>query len=177
MIFNNTPPTANVCEVLYHPGSQLYSTFRYSNSSGNRTNIKWTFALTPLVFSSENYVPEGNLACISIIVIFAFVFGHLFVLTPLSETSKGVGTVGRWGHIARGLGAIRAMCRAWQAFSTFLALGIFKANPRFSAFLIPVCVRKIWRGSFFARSFPFFCEDRRLQTADNVRRAQRYMQP
>ena len=41
--------------------------------------------------------------------------------------------VDRWGHVAGGLGAIRAVCRAWQAFRTFLALGILKANPWVSA--------------------------------------------
>ena len=37
----------------------------------------------------------------------------------------------RWGHVAGGLGAIRAVCRAWQAFQTFLALGTLKAIPGF----------------------------------------------
>ena len=32
------------------------------------------------------------------------------------------------GHVAGGLGAIRAVCRAWQAFKTFLALATDKAN-------------------------------------------------
>ena len=41
------------------------------------------------------------------------------------------------------------MRRALQALLTFLALGIFKANPRVSASPIPVYVRKIWKGSFF----------------------------
>ena len=39
----------------------------------------------------------------------------------------------RRAHVARGLGAIRAVCRAWQAFYTFSALGTLEANPRVSA--------------------------------------------
>ena len=30
----------------------------------------------------------------------------------------------RLGHVAGGLGAIRGVCRAWQAFLTFLALAL-----------------------------------------------------
>ena len=39
----------------------------------------------------------------------------------------------RRGHDAGGLGAIRAMCRTWQAFKTFLVLGTLKVIPRVSA--------------------------------------------
>ena len=58
--------------------------------------------------------------------------------------------VGPWGHVARRVGAIRAVRRAWQVFFTSLALGIFVANPRCFRNIhpgmgyIPVYVRKIW---------------------------------
>ena len=58
---------------------------------------------------------------------------HLFVPAPLSETSRGVGTIRPWGSHCRRFGAIRAVCRAWQAFQTFLALDTLEANPRVSA--------------------------------------------
>ena len=38
----------------------------------------------------------------------------------------------RRAHVAGGLGAIRAVCRAWQAFQTFLPLSTLEANPRVS---------------------------------------------
>ena len=37
----------------------------------------------------------------------------------------------RRAHVAGGLGAIRAVCRAWQAFLIVLALGTLEANPGF----------------------------------------------
>ena len=58
---------------------------------------------------------------------------HLFVLAPLSERLGGWAQFDRRAHVAGDLGAIPAVCRAWQAFKTFLALGMDKANPRVSA--------------------------------------------
>ena len=40
---------------------------------------------------------------------------------------------GRWGHGAGGLGAIRAVCRAYQAFKMFLAVDMDMVNLRVSA--------------------------------------------
>ena len=72
--------------------------------------------------------------CIRIIVILCFLRAHLFVLASLSETLGGGGhNSTRWGHVAGGLGAIHAVCRGWQAFDTYSALGMDKANPRVSA--------------------------------------------
>ena len=53
--------------------------------------------------------------------------------TFIRNVGGGWAQFDRWGHVAGGLGAIRAVCRAWQAFKTLLALGTDKANPRVSA--------------------------------------------
>ena len=66
-----------------------------------------------------------------------FFRAHLFVLAPSSETSDGWAQFDRRGHVAGGLGAIRAVCRAWQALNFFWALGLDKAHPRGWCFRIP----------------------------------------
>ena len=73
----HAPRSANVCDVLYHPGSQHYSTLRYSNCKGNKTNVKWTLALTPLAFSPRE--PRlGGAPCMYIRTVnFASVFGRI----------------------------------------------------------------------------------------------------
>ena len=50
------------------------------------------------------------------IVFFCFLRTQLFVLAPLSETLGGRAQFDRWGHVAGGLGAIRAVCRAWKVY-------------------------------------------------------------
>ena len=63
-----------------------------------------------------------------------FFFGHTSSCSHLRAKPRiGWAQSDRWGHVAGGLGAIRAVCRAWQAFETFSALGTDKANPRVSA--------------------------------------------
>ena len=47
----------------------------------------------------------------------------------------------RRAHVAGGLGAIRSVCRGCQAFDTFLALGIDKANPRLPEHPRGLCFR------------------------------------
>ena len=58
--FSKRTAYCNVCDVLYHPGSQHYSTLRYSKSWGNKTNIKWTLALAPFVFSPREPRHRGE---------------------------------------------------------------------------------------------------------------------
>ena len=63
-----------------------------------------------------------------------FSFGHISSCSHLCPKRRvGWAQLDRRGHVAGGLGAIRAVCRAWQAFETFLALGTLQANPRISA--------------------------------------------
>ena len=63
-----------------------------------------------------------------------FPFGHISSWSHLCPKRRVVwAQFDRRAHVAGGLGAIRAVCRAWQAFQTFLALGTLKANPRASA--------------------------------------------
>ena len=71
------------------------------------------------------------------------------------KRQRGWAQFGPWGHVARGLGGIRAVCRAWQAISTFSALGKDKANPPVSASPIPVCLHKCGEAVFCARHFYF----------------------
>ena len=68
-----------------------------------------------------------------IIVIF-FSFGHISSCSHLfTKLRVGWAQFDRRAHVAGGLGAILAVCRAWQAFLTLLALGTLKADPRVSA--------------------------------------------
>ena len=70
---------------------------------------------------------------------FCFVFGHISSCSNLyPNCQRGWARFGRWDHVARGLGAIRAVCRAWQALLTLLALRHIEANRRVSASPIPV---------------------------------------
>ena len=72
--------------------------------------------------------------CTCIIVIFFSSFGHISSCSHLCPKCRvGWAQFDRRAHVAGRLGAIRAVCRAWQAFETFLALGTPKANPRVSA--------------------------------------------
>ena len=70
---------------------------------------------------------------------FFFLRTHLFVLAPSPETVRGWARFDRWGHVAGGLDAIRAVCRDLCSVSrvasllNFLASGTDKANPRVSA--------------------------------------------
>ena len=62
---------------------------------------------------------------------FFFFFGHISSCSHLYPKCRtGSAQFDRWGHVAEGLGAIRAVCRAWQAL---LALGALKVNPRVPA--------------------------------------------
>ena len=63
-----------------------------------------------------------------------YFLGHISSCSHLCPKRRmGWAQFDRRGHVAGGLGAILAVCRAWQAFSTFLALGTLKANFRVSA--------------------------------------------
>ena len=48
--------------------------------------------------------------------LFFFSRTHLFVLALIRNGRMGWAQFDRWGHVAGGLGAIRAVCREWQAF-------------------------------------------------------------
>ena len=62
---------------------------------------------------------------------FFLALGHISSCSHLCPKRRvGWARVDRRAHVTGGLGAIRAVCRAWQAFETFLALGTFKINPR-----------------------------------------------
>ena len=61
-------------------------------------------------------------------------FGHIPSWSHLCPKRRvGWAQFDRRGHVARGLGAIRAVCRAWQAFQTFLTFRTLETNPRVSA--------------------------------------------
>ena len=77
---------------------------------------------------------NSQCVCICIIVIFFSSFGYISSCSHLCPKRRmGWAQFDRRGHDAGGLGAIRAVCRAWQAFQTFLALGTLEANPRVPA--------------------------------------------
>ena len=60
---------------------------------------------------------------------FLFFGGHISSRSHLSaKRQMRWAQFDRWGHVAGGLGAIRAVCRAWQALIYFFGLG-HKANP------------------------------------------------
>ena len=64
-----------------------------------------------------------------IIVPVASFFGHISSCSHhYPKRQVGWAQFGPWGHVSGGLGAIRAVCRAWQAF--YFALGTITANPR-----------------------------------------------
>ena len=100
--------------------------------------------MTRINVSSPNTITT---TCICIIAIFASVFEHISSCSHLySKRQRGWAQFGPWGHVARGLGAIRAVCRAWQALFIFLGLGHIQGESpgfRVSASPIPVYVRKI----------------------------------
>ena len=80
-----------------------------------------------------------------------------FVLAPLSETSEGVGTVRTLGSRCPRFG--RDPCsvsRVAKALVTFLALGIFKADPGFPHPLSPCTYVRFGEAVFSARSFSVF---------------------
>ena len=61
-------------------------------------------------------------------------FGHPCSCSHLyPKHQMGWAQFDRRGHVAGGLDAILAVCRAWQTILTVLALGMDKANPRVSA--------------------------------------------
>ena len=63
-----------------------------------------------------------------------FFFGHISSCSHFCPKRRaGWAQFDRRGPVAGGLGAIRAVCRAWQAFQTFLALGTLEAISRVSA--------------------------------------------
>ena len=95
--------SANVCDVVYQPGSQHYSTLRYSISWGKKQILSGLLRSPHLFFRPGNHVPEGNLVCTRLIVLFFF-RAHLFVLAPLSETSDGVGRIRPLGSRCRSFG-------------------------------------------------------------------------
>ena len=71
---------------------------------------------------------------IYICIIVILFFGHISLCSHLFLKRRvGWAQFDRRAHVAGSLGPIRAVCRAWQAFKTFLALGTYKANPRVSA--------------------------------------------
>ena len=62
-----------------------------------------------------------------------FSFGHISSCSCLCPQRRvGWAQFDRRAHVAGGLGVIRAVCRAWQAFYSFLALGTLEENPRVS---------------------------------------------
>ena len=63
-----------------------------------------------------------------------FFLGHISSCSHLRPKRRvGWAQFDRRSHVAGGLGAIRAVCRAWQTFKSFLALSTLEANPRVSA--------------------------------------------
>ena len=77
---------------------------------------------------------QNQIVCICIIVCVFFFFGHISSCSHLCPKRRmGWAQFDRPAHVAGGLGAIRAICRAWQAFYTCFALGTLEANPRVSA--------------------------------------------
>ena len=64
------------------------------------------------------------------IVHFAHVLGQLFVGALLAKMPRVRTQLGSCGHCRRGLGAIRAVCRAWQALKGVSPAEMFKTNTR-----------------------------------------------
>ena len=62
-----------------------------------------------------------------------FFLAHVGVLALTSQTPDGMGTIRPGRSRCPSSSAIHAVCRAWQAFTTFLAFGILKANHRVSS--------------------------------------------
>ena len=101
--------------------------------------------------------PTSIYICTRILVNVASVFGHISACLHLHPKSQRVwAQFGTWGNIARSLGAIRAVCRAWQTFSNVLALGIFKANPRVPNPLSRCTYVRFGETVFPARNFSVF---------------------
>ena len=77
-----------------------------------------------------------------------------------------------WGHVAGSLGAIRAMCRAWQAFKLFWPWAYFPQHPRGWCLRIPypgVRTEDLDANRVFllvdgTRAFPYFCTELRATT-------------
>ena len=96
---------------------------------------------------------------------FFFPFGHISSCSHLCPKHRvGWAQFDRRAHVAGGLGAIRAVCRAWQAFETFLVLGTLKANPRVSATSLGIGLlhplspcKDLDANRVFLVHFPYFC--------------------
>ena len=70
------------------------------------------------------------MSTVVVFVIFAQFSEYIFVRALLAETPNGWAHFEPCGACRQGLGAIRAVCRAWQAFEDFLPAGVDKTNLR-----------------------------------------------
>ena len=84
----------------------------------------------PSAFSTNIFISESMYNC----DFFCLPSGNIPSCSHLCPKRRvGWAQFDRRAHVAKGLAAIRAVCRAWQAFQTFLALGTLEGNPRVSA--------------------------------------------
>ena len=113
-------------------------------AAGRRPNVVLALEKQPhktlALFSVKMHIGERHMcSCYS----HFFFFGHMSSCSHLCpKRCGGWAQFDRSGHVAGGLGAIRAVRRAWQALPTFLALDMDKANPRVSATSSIVCAYK-----------------------------------
>ena len=76
-------------------------------------------------------VSASNIRSVICTFFFLFLFGHISSCSHLCPKRRvGLAQFDRRAHVTGGLGAIRAVCRAWEALNHFLASGTLEANHR-----------------------------------------------